>query len=186
MMAADGVHAAPAATTAPEVTFSIVREADASVDTFGQSTYGDLRADNAPHATPLAPDEIEGLLARILPTIPSLHTGEAAPPLDPARSPEPRGVYCSRALNMRSIQCIGYDMDYTLVQYHVDAWESAAYDYAKQVRARARPGRRGPSAAERAYPAASRSDLTSDIERADCSGPTASGSTSAIVGLRPL
>jgi hypothetical protein len=40
----------------------------------------------------------------------------------PAGSPE-RGVYCSRTLNLRSIKAIGYDMDYTLIHYDVNAWE---------------------------------------------------------------
>ncbi|CAD7698278.1 unnamed protein product [Ostreobium quekettii] len=40
-----------------------------------------------------------------------------------------RGIYCSRTLNFRSIKCIGYDMDYTLVHYDVNAWEGRAYQY---------------------------------------------------------
>src|SRR5262249_43691650 len=48
-------------------------------------------------------------------------------------SPPGRGVYCNRTLNMRAIRAIGYDMDYTLVHYHVDAWEQRAYE---AVRAR--------------------------------------------------
>lgn len=47
--------------------------------------------------------------------------------LQPA-APTGRGVYANRTLNMRSIQAIGYDMDYTLVHYHVDAWERRAYE----------------------------------------------------------
>ena len=42
------------------------------------------------------------------------------------------GVFCSRALDMREISTIGYDMDYTLVHYNVDAWEGSAFDYSKQ------------------------------------------------------
>ncbi|XXG84710.1 hypothetical protein AAC387_Pa10g2170 [Persea americana] len=41
----------------------------------------------------------------------------------------PRGIFCSRTLNLRSISAIGYDMDYTLIQYDVMAWEGRAYDY---------------------------------------------------------
>jgi HAD superfamily 5'-nucleotidase-like hydrolase len=33
---------------------------------------------------------------------------------------------------MRSIRAIGYDMDYTLVHYHVEEWEKRAYYYLKQ------------------------------------------------------
>ncbi len=53
------------------------------------------------------------------------------------RSPEPpskgRGVFCNRTLNMRSIRAIGYDMDYTLVDYHVEVWERRAYECVRDV-----------------------------------------------------
>ncbi|NNC75161.1 MAG: HAD-IG family 5'-nucleotidase [Acidimicrobiia bacterium] len=42
-----------------------------------------------------------------------------------------RGIHVNRTLNLRSIQAIGYDMDYTLVHYHVDQWEQRAFDHAK-------------------------------------------------------
>jgi 5'-nucleotidase len=42
--------------------------------------------------------------------------------------PRTRGVFCNRTLNMRSIKAIGYDMDYTLIHYHVDVWEGRAYE----------------------------------------------------------
>lgn len=45
-------------------------------------------------------------------------------------SPE-RGVFCNRTLNLRSIRAIGYDMDYTLVHYHVEKWERRAYEHAR-------------------------------------------------------
>ncbi|KAL9253876.1 Cytosolic purine 5'-nucleotidase-like protein [Drosera capensis] len=54
----------------------------------------------------------------------------------------PRGIFCTRTLNLRSISAIGYDMDYTLIHYNVmhsqhgdysplalEAWEGRAYDY---------------------------------------------------------
>jgi len=41
-------------------------------------------------------------------------------------------VFCNRTLNLRSIKAIGYDMDYTLVQYHANEWEERAYDYIKE------------------------------------------------------
>ncbi len=44
-----------------------------------------------------------------------------------------RGVFCNRTLNLRAIRAIGYDMDYTLVHYHEDAWERRAFEH---VRAR--------------------------------------------------
>ncbi len=54
--------------------------------------------------------------------------GHVAPPTAP---PE-RGVFANRTLNLRSIQAVGYDMDYTLIHYRVDAWEEAAFRYAQQ------------------------------------------------------
>ncbi|MFN8179826.1 MAG: HAD-IG family 5'-nucleotidase [bacterium] len=45
-------------------------------------------------------------------------------------SPE-RGVFCNRTLNLRSLKAIGYDMDYTLIHYHVDEWERRAYEHTR-------------------------------------------------------
>lgn len=36
-------------------------------------------------------------------------------------------IYCNRTLNFRSLAAIGYDMDYTLIHYHVSIWEKHAY-----------------------------------------------------------
>jgi HAD superfamily 5'-nucleotidase-like hydrolase len=38
-----------------------------------------------------------------------------------------RRIWSNRTLNLRSIGAIGYDMDYTLVHYHVATWEGRAY-----------------------------------------------------------
>ncbi|HLT29366.1 MAG TPA: HAD-IG family 5'-nucleotidase [Myxococcaceae bacterium] len=46
--------------------------------------------------------------------------------------PAERGIFCNRTLNLRAIKAIGYDMDYTLIHYRVEAWERRAYDYLKQ------------------------------------------------------
>ena len=43
-----------------------------------------------------------------------------------------RGIFCNRTLNMRRIQAIGYDMDYTLIHYHMREWEQRAYAYLKE------------------------------------------------------
>lgn len=43
-----------------------------------------------------------------------------------------RRIFCNRTLNLRSIQAIGYDMDYTLVHYNVSAWEGRAYEHMKK------------------------------------------------------
>lgn len=46
--------------------------------------------------------------------------------------PRGRGIFCNRTLNMRSVKAIGYDMDYTLVDYRVDAFERMVYAQARQ------------------------------------------------------
>jgi 5'-nucleotidase len=50
----------------------------------------------------------------------SYHSGPAA-----------RGIFVNRTINLRSIKAIGYDMDYTLVHYRVDEWETRAFAHAK-------------------------------------------------------
>jgi 5'-nucleotidase len=44
-------------------------------------------------------------------------------------APPGRGIYCNRTLNLRSIEVIGYDMDYTLVHYQVEDWERHAFEH---------------------------------------------------------
>lgn len=57
--------------------------------------------------------------------------------LDPAMTiafpPLPRRVFCNRTLNLRSIQVVGCDMDYTLVHYDSQRWERSAYEYMKRA-----------------------------------------------------
>ncbi len=43
-----------------------------------------------------------------------------------------RILACNRTLNLRSIKAIGYDMDYTLIHYHVEQWEERAYQHIRQ------------------------------------------------------
>ena len=43
--------------------------------------------------------------------------------------PNERKIFTNRTLNMRSIQAIGYDMDYTLIQYDVKRGERTMFDY---------------------------------------------------------
>jgi 5'-nucleotidase len=51
----------------------------------------------------------------------------------PISAPPPeRGIFCNRTLNMRAIKAIGYDMDYTLVHYQVEAWERRAYEHIRE------------------------------------------------------
>ena len=52
-----------------------------------------------------------------------------------ARTPldtPPRGVFCTRSLDLKDIKCIGYDMDYTLIDYKMEVWEERAYHYSKE------------------------------------------------------
>ena len=44
--------------------------------------------------------------------------------------PPERRIFCNRTLNLRSIQAIGYDMDYTLVHYRTEEWEREAFEHA--------------------------------------------------------
>ncbi len=50
----------------------------------------------------------------------------------PFAPPPERRVFCNRTLNMRSIQAIGFDMDYTLVHYDVPQWEERAFWHVQQ------------------------------------------------------
>ena len=52
-----------------------------------------------------------------------------------AQDPPPpeRGVFVNRTLNMRTVEVVGYDMDYTLIHYNDDAWEKAAFEAAKNI-----------------------------------------------------
>lgn len=45
--------------------------------------------------------------------------------------PRGRGVFCNRTLNFRALKAVGYDMDYTLVDYRVEVFEKRVYDLAK-------------------------------------------------------
>ena len=46
--------------------------------------------------------------------------------------PRHRRIFCNRTLNMRQVRAIGYDMDYTLIHYRMEAWEKRAYRHARQ------------------------------------------------------
>jgi HAD superfamily 5'-nucleotidase-like hydrolase len=46
--------------------------------------------------------------------------------------PRGRGIFCNRTLNLRSVRAVGYDMDYTLVDYRVDAFEQMVYAQARE------------------------------------------------------
>jgi HAD superfamily 5'-nucleotidase-like hydrolase len=40
-------------------------------------------------------------------------------------------MFCNRTLNLNGMRAIGYDMDYTLIHYRMEAWEQRAYTYIK-------------------------------------------------------
>ncbi|MFT5432688.1 MAG: 5'-nucleotidase, partial [Myxococcota bacterium] len=46
--------------------------------------------------------------------------------------PHWRGIFCNRTLNFRPLKAIGYDMDYTLIHYHVGQWERRAYETVRE------------------------------------------------------
>lgn len=55
----------------------------------------------------------------------------SAPSQVPFALPRARQIFCNRTLNMRQVKAIGYDMDYTLIHYHTEAWEARAYAIAQ-------------------------------------------------------
>jgi len=60
--------------------------------------------------------------------------------VDLRATPAERRIFANRTLNLRGIEAIGFDMDYTLVHYDVEAWERLAFDHARDVlRARGWP-----------------------------------------------
>ncbi len=52
-------------------------------------------------------------------------------PQSGSEPPPERRVFCNRTLNLRAIQAVGFDMDYTLVHYDVMAWEARAYAHVR-------------------------------------------------------
>ena len=51
---------------------------------------------------------------------------------DPQLPPLSRRVFANRTLNLRAIKALGCDMDYTLIHYRHELWESRAYDHVVQ------------------------------------------------------
>lgn len=47
--------------------------------------------------------------------------------------PLEREVFANRTLNLRSVSAIGYDMDYTLIDYRSEAWEAEAFDHGRRL-----------------------------------------------------
>ncbi|KAL4432385.1 hypothetical protein ABPG77_001684 [Micractinium sp. CCAP 211/92] len=130
-----------------------VDEEEAEIDLFGESTLGNL------HFADSSDDEEAGRLPpprrrRRIDDVLGLHNAEdiltmpweelrsrtqtllgelgVPPSTYPASQPQ-RALFTNRTLNLRSIQAIGYDMDYTLVHYDVEQWEGKAYAYGLQT-----------------------------------------------------
>jgi len=60
--------------------------------------------------------------------------------IDRQQVPRERRIYCNRTLNLRSVQAVGYDMDYTLLHYRSEEWEGRAFEHARlQLAARGWP-----------------------------------------------
>ncbi|ESW26472.1 hypothetical protein PHAVU_003G122300 [Phaseolus vulgaris] len=114
--------------------FSVTSSNKSDVDYLGESTKGDLNV-KSEHLEAFGIDG-HGALEGPIEEVARSEARQAEDLLkdlgipSPSSSREsPRGIFCSRTLNLRSISAIGYDMDYTLIHYNVVAWEGRAYDY---------------------------------------------------------
>jgi HAD superfamily 5'-nucleotidase-like hydrolase len=47
-------------------------------------------------------------------------------------SPPERRVFCNRTLNLGYLKAIGYDLDYTLIQYRMEPWEGATFSFLRE------------------------------------------------------
>ncbi|KAJ0577393.1 putative 5'-nucleotidase [Helianthus annuus] len=118
-------------TTTGDDMFSVnTNSHDCGFDYLGQSTKGDLNLKYEING------EVDVARKGPIEEVAKLQALEAEGLLnglgiqDPSTSRHsPRGIFCTRTLNLRSISAIGYDMDYTLMHYNVMAWEGRAYDY---------------------------------------------------------
>lgn len=124
------------ATTAAGVeAFSVTPANRSDVDYLGQSTKGDLNV-NFDYLEEVFGDDGQVTMGGPIEEVAKMEAEEAETLLRDLEIPgpfssrhSPRGIFCSRTLNLRSISAIGYDMDYTLMHYNVMAWEGRAYDY---------------------------------------------------------
>ncbi|XP_022723022.1 5'-nucleotidase domain-containing protein 4 isoform X2 [Durio zibethinus] len=114
--------------------FSLTSSSKSDVDYLGQSTKGDLNV-KLEHLEAFWLDgqaTLEGPIEQVARMEAEKADGllrDLGIPSPSAARLSPRGIFCSRTLNLRSISAIGYDMDYTLMHYNVMAWEGRAYDY---------------------------------------------------------
>eukprot|EP00210_Caulerpa_lentillifera_P003662 g3496.t1 len=109
---------------------------EAEVDYLGESTEGDLLLVDAPETGGVidilgmnSVDDVVDTDYEQLENISNAWLSELG--IDSAHpgGQLERGIFCTRTLNLRSIKCIGYDMDYTLIHYDVRAWEGKAFKY---------------------------------------------------------
>lgn len=114
--------------------FSVTSSSKSDVDYLGESTKGDLNI-KVEHMETFGIDG-QATLDGPIEEVARFEAEEAEDVLRHLGMPgplssrhSPRGIFCTRTLNLRSISAIGYDMDYTLVHYNVMAWEGRAYDY---------------------------------------------------------
>ncbi|KAI3993269.1 hypothetical protein MKX01_010012 [Papaver californicum] len=105
--------------------FSVTSSSKSDVDYLGESTKGDFNVKKE-QLEAFGIDGQETLKGRIE-EIARVEAKEAEDPFSTRQSP--RGIFCTRTLNLLSISAIGYDMDYTLIHYNVKTWEGQAYDY---------------------------------------------------------
>ncbi|GAU16742.1 hypothetical protein TSUD_199840 [Trifolium subterraneum] len=113
--------------------FSVTPPNTCDVDYLGESTKGDLNVKlEQLQAFGIGDASFEGPIEEVARTeareAEDLLKDLGIPSPSSSRN-SPRGIFCTRTLNLRSISAIGYDMDYTLVHYNVMAWEGRAYDY---------------------------------------------------------
>ncbi|KAF8392730.1 hypothetical protein HHK36_023079 [Tetracentron sinense] len=115
--------------------FSVNSSSKSDVDCLGETRNGDLNINKEEHLEAFGIDgkaTLEGPIEEIA----RMESKEAEDLLGDlgildsfSSRCSPRGIFCSRTLDLRSISAIGYDMDYTLIHYNVMAWEGRAYDY---------------------------------------------------------
>lgn len=120
----------------------VVEADEAEVDMFGELSTGDMQFTKEERSFPSYPDVTKGALdisepedllnmtyEEVKGRVKQLLDSQDIPSTTYPHGAPQRAIFCSRTLNLRSIQAIGYDMDYTLVDYDHVAWEGRAYSY---------------------------------------------------------
>lgn len=127
----------------------VVDSVDAETDPFLESTQGNLHFGSVASVDALASfdgfdtDNFHGLHLKQNADILTASLDEVKLAADsallrlgvvsnyPQKKPQ-RAVYCNRTTNLRSLSVVAFDMDYTLVNYSVQAWEGHAYRHGLQ------------------------------------------------------